>query len=67
MFPVRGVLGLDGFTVDRRSGLHVMMVKPMVPCPLVIPKCSSVAVFIVKNGLSTAGTSRTRYFKLLPP
>jgi len=33
--------------------------------PVVIPKYSSVPVFIIKNNLRTAGISRERYFELL--
>jgi len=55
----------DGFTCVRIEGDHMVMTKPGVIRPLVIPKYASVPVFIIKNNLRTAGMSRERYFELL--
>jgi len=43
----------------------MVFTKPGVVRPVVIPKYSSVPVFIIKNNLRTAGMSRDRYFELL--
>jgi predicted RNA binding protein YcfA (HicA-like mRNA interferase family) len=59
------VFEADGFTCVRIEGDHMVMTKPGVIRPLVIPKYASVPVFIVKNNLRTAGMSRERYFELL--
>ena len=43
----------------------MILTKSGVTRPIVIPKYSSVPVFIIKNNLKTAGISRERYFHLL--
>ncbi len=43
----------------------MVFTKPGVVRPIVIPKYSSVPVFIIKNNLGLAGISRERYFSLL--
>jgi hypothetical protein len=43
----------------------MVLTKPGVVRPVVIPKYSAVPVFIIKNNLRTAGMSRERYFELL--
>ncbi len=55
----------DGFACVRIEGDHMVMTKPGVIRPVVIPKYASVPVFIIKNNLRTAGMSRERYFELL--
>ena len=55
----------DGFQCVRIEGDHMVFTKPGVLRPVVIPKYSSVPVFIIKNNLRTAGMSRERYFELL--
>ena len=55
----------DGFEIDRQEGSHIVMVKPGVDRPVIIPKYDEIAVFIVKNNMRTAGMSRQRYFELL--
>jgi predicted RNA binding protein YcfA (HicA-like mRNA interferase family) len=59
------VLEADGFRLIRQEGDHLVFTKAGVLRPVVIPKYSSVPVFIVKNNLRTAGISRERYFELL--
>ena len=59
------VLEADGFRLIRQEGDHLIYTKAGVLRPVVIPKYSSVPVFIVKNNLRTAGISRERYFELL--
>ena len=55
----------DGFQYDRTEGDHMMFKKHGMIRPVVIPKYSSVPVFIIKNNLRIAGISRDRYFELL--
>jgi predicted RNA binding protein YcfA (HicA-like mRNA interferase family) len=59
------VLEADGFRLIRQEGDHLIYTKAGVLRPVVIPKYSSVPVFIIKNNLRTAGISRERYFELL--
>ena len=59
------MLEADGFRLIRQEGDHLVFTKAGVLRPVVIPKYSSVPVFIVKNNLRTAGISRERYFELL--
>jgi len=55
----------DGFACVRIEGDHMVMTKPGLTRPVVIPKYAAVPVFIIKNNLRTAGMSRERYFELL--
>jgi len=60
------VFELDGFTIVRYHGDHVIMTKPGVIRPVVIKSSPrEVAVTHVKTNLTTAGMSRERYFELL--
>ena len=59
------VFELDGFRCVREEGDHMVLTKPGVLRPVVIPKYVAVPVFIIKNNLRTAGMSRERYFQLL--
>ena len=59
------VFELDGFTVVRQEGDHLVLTKPGIIRPLVIPAYSEIPVFIIKNNMRTAGMSRERYFELL--
>jgi hypothetical protein len=43
----------------------MVLTKPGVFRPVVIPKYAAVPVFIIKNNLKTGGISRERYFELL--
>lgn len=60
------VFELDGFTVKRKKGDHVIMTKAGVKRPLVIktsPKL--VPVTHIRTNMTTAGMGRERYFDLL--
>jgi predicted RNA binding protein YcfA (HicA-like mRNA interferase family) len=54
-----------GFKVIREEGDHLILTKNGILRPVIIPKYSSVPVFIIKNNLRTGGLSRENYFKLL--
>jgi predicted RNA binding protein YcfA (HicA-like mRNA interferase family) len=59
------VFEADGFRCVRQEGDHMVFTKPGCIRPVVIPKYSSVPVFIIKNNLRTGNMPRERYFKLL--
>ena len=60
------VFELDGFTVSRKKGDHIVMTKPGVPRPVVIKTSPrKVPVTHIRINLTTAGMSRERYFELL--
>ncbi len=60
------VFELDGFTVSRQRGDHIVMTKPGVLRPVVIKTSPhQVAVTHIRTNLTTAGISRDRYFALL--
>ncbi len=54
-----------GFPVKRTHGSHIIMNKPGVDRPLVIPKYERVNVDIIEANLRTAKMSREEYFDLL--
>ena len=54
----------DGFTQDRTTGSHVVLSKPGVLRPVIIPKYAEVSLDIIRNNMRGAGMSRTRYFNL---
>jgi len=60
------VFELDGFTVKRQKGDHLILTKPGVKRPLVIKKGPrAVPVTHILTNLRTAGINRKRYFELL--
>ena len=60
------VFELDGFTVKRKKGDHVIMTKAGVKRPLVIKTSSKlVPVTHIRTNMTTAGMGRERYFELL--
>lgn len=59
------VLELEGFVLVRERGDHMILSKPGIPRPLVVPRYDDLPVFIIKNILRTAQISRDRYFSLL--
>jgi len=59
------VFEAEGFVCVRTEGDHLVLTKPGVSRPVVIPKYAAVPVFIIKNNLRTGGISRDRYFELL--
>jgi predicted RNA binding protein YcfA (HicA-like mRNA interferase family) len=57
---------LDGFTVKRQKGDHLILTKPGVKRPVVIKKSpKEVPVTHILTNLQTAGINRERYFELL--
>jgi predicted RNA binding protein YcfA (HicA-like mRNA interferase family) len=60
------VFELEGFTVKRQKGDHVILTKPGMKCPVVIKTSPrEVPVTHILTNLRTAGISRERYFELL--
>lgn len=60
------VFELDGFTISRQKGDHIVMTKPGVPRPVVIKASPhQVPITHIRTNLTTAGMSRERYFELL--
>jgi predicted RNA binding protein YcfA (HicA-like mRNA interferase family) len=60
------VFELDGFTVSRQKGDHIVMTKPGVLRPVVIKTSPrKVPVMHIQSNLATAGINRERYFQLL--
>ncbi len=62
---LRRLFELAGFTCVRTEGDHMVLTRPGLARPLVIPDCDAVPVFIIRNNLRTAGLSREEYFRLL--
>ncbi|MBI4081404.1 MAG: type II toxin-antitoxin system HicA family toxin [Candidatus Lambdaproteobacteria bacterium] len=54
-----------GFTADRQRGSHIVMEKPGVARPVVIPAYPQVPTRIILANLRTAGLSRDQYFEIL--
>ena len=54
-----------GFRTDRIANSHVIMTRPGVLRPVVIPKYPEVGRDIILSNLRTADISRERYFELL--
>ena len=60
------VFELDGFTVKRQKGDHLILTKPGVKRPIVIKTSPrDVPVTHILTNLRTAGIGRERYFDLL--
>lgn len=60
------VFEVDGFTVQRTKGDHVILTKPGVKRPLVIKSSPHlVPVTHIRTNMTTAGISRERFFELL--
>lgn len=59
------VFGADGFTIERESGSHIVMSKPGVARPVIVPKYPAVGIDIIRSNMRTAHMSRERYFNLL--
>jgi predicted RNA binding protein YcfA (HicA-like mRNA interferase family) len=60
------VFEMDGFSIKRKKGDHVIMTKLGIKRPLVIktsPKL--VPVTHIRTNMTTAGMTRERFFKLL--
>lgn len=59
------VFEADGFRQERHTSSHIVMSKPGVLRPVIIPKYPSIGLDIIKRNMRTAGMSRQRYFELL--
>ncbi len=59
------LLELEGFSLSREHGDHIIYSKAGILRPIVVPRYDPLPVFIIKNALRTAGLSRDRYFELL--
>ena len=60
------VFELEGFTVKRHKGDHLVLTRPGVIRPVVIKTSPrEVPVTHILTNLRTAGISRERYFELL--
>nr|VFK10803.1 MAG: Predicted RNA binding protein YcfA, dsRBD-like fold, HicA-like mRNA interferase family [Candidatus Kentron sp. LPFa] len=55
----------DGFSVDRVEGSHVILTKPGVVRPIVVPKYAEVGLDIIQSNMRTAGMNRNRFFTLV--
>ena len=55
------VFETEGFRCIRIEGDHMVVTKPGVTKPVVIPRYAAVPIFIIKSNLRTAGISRDRY------
>jgi predicted RNA binding protein YcfA (HicA-like mRNA interferase family) len=58
------VLEMEGFTLVRERGDHMIFTKTGVLRPIVVPRYDALPVFIIKNVLRTAQISRERYLEL---
>ncbi|MBI4653203.1 type II toxin-antitoxin system HicA family toxin [Candidatus Kuenenbacteria bacterium] len=59
------VFQAEGFYISRQKGDHLILIKPGVSRPIIIPMYDEIPVFVIKNNLRTAGISREKYFQLL--
>lgn len=55
-----------GFKIARQESSHIVMEKPGIDRPLVIPYYPEVGVPIISGLLRSAKMTRTEYFGLLP-
>ncbi|CAI2719041.1 type II toxin-antitoxin system HicA family toxin [Nitrospina watsonii] len=54
-----------GFEKDRERGDHIILTKPGVPRPLVLPKYESVDIDIIQANMRSGGFTREEYLKAL--
>jgi len=60
------IFKIDGFTVQRKKGDHIIMTKEGIKRPLVIKTSPRlVPVTHIRTNMTTAGMPRERYFELL--
>lgn len=59
------IFEIEGWKLSRIGGDHLVYIKKDFLRPVVIPKDTSVEVFVILNNLKTAKISRKRYFELL--
>lgn len=51
-----------GFTFDREGGSHIVLAKPGVARPVIIPKYDSIGLDIITSNMRTANMNREQYF-----
>lgn len=60
------IFEIDGFTIKRKRGDHIIMTKPGIKRPLVIKTSPRlVPVTHIRTNMTTAGITRERFFELL--
>lgn len=60
------IFELEGFTLKRQKGDHLILTKPNVSRPVVVKTSPrNVAVTHIMTNLKTAGISRDKYLELL--
>ena len=60
------IFELEGFTIQRKKGDHIIMTKAGVKRPLVIKSSPKlVPVTHIRTNMTTAGITRERFFELL--
>ncbi len=60
------IFELDGFSIKRKKGDHVIMTKQGVTRPLVIKTSPRlVPITHIRTNMTTAGMTRERFFELL--
>ena len=60
------IFELEGFTIQRKKGDHVIMTKAGIKRPLVIKTSPRlVPVTHIRTNMATAGMTRERFFELL--
>jgi len=60
------IFKLDGFSLKRKRGDHIMMTKAGVKRPVVIKSSPKlVPVTHIRTNMTTAGMTRERFFELL--
>ncbi|HLC18819.1 MAG TPA: type II toxin-antitoxin system HicA family toxin [Thermodesulfobacteriota bacterium] len=62
---LKSVFEKAGFGKERETDSHIILSKPEVPRPIVIPKYNDVGIDIIKSNMRSAGMTREEYFKLL--
>ena len=59
------VFEADGFVQERSQGSHLILVKPGIARPVVIPRYAEIRPDIILANLRTAKMARARYLALL--
>ena len=59
------VLEAAGFIVEREKGDHIVLTKPGVARPAVVPKKNDLHMDIIHNNRRLAGLSHNQYYRLL--
>ena len=59
------ILEIEGFTLVRERGDHMIFSRVGILRPLVVPRYDALPVFIIRNVLRTAQINRERYLELL--